>query len=95
MPVEFLFGASVTQVYSDRVEYKQEDNIEALHADTICWTAGVTANPLIKNLPVSEEYKNKRGYLKVDPTMQLPEYPEVFAVCLQFMIAISIQCREI
>lgn len=79
IPVEFLFGASVTQVYNDRVEYQKEDRTETLAAATIAWTAGVTANPLIKNLAVSEEYKNKRGYLLVKPTMQLPEYPEVFA----------------
>ena len=79
IPVEFLFGASVTQVYSDKVEYQQEDRTETLAAATIAWTAGVTVNPLIKNLAVSEQYKTKRGYLLVKPTMQLPEYPEVFA----------------
>ena len=79
VPVEFLFGASVTQVYSDRVEYKKEDQIETLYADTICWTAGVSANPLIRNLSIDPESKTKRGYLKVNPTMQLAEYPEVFA----------------
>ena len=77
--VDFLFGASVTQVYSDQVEYQKEGQIASLCAATIAWTAGVTANPLIKNLAVSEEYKTRRGYLLVKPTMQLPEYPEVFA----------------
>lgn len=79
IPVEFLLGASVTQVYSDRVEYRKEEDNDSLSMATIVWTAGVTANPLIKNLAVSEEYKTKRGYLSVEPTMQLPEYPEVFA----------------
>ena len=79
IPIEFLFGASVTKVHSDRVEYKKEDRVESLAAETIVWTAGVTANPLIKNLAISPEYKTKRGYLLVDSTMQLPEYPEVFA----------------
>ena len=79
IPVKFLLGASVTQVYKDRVEYQKDDRTDSLAAATIAWTAGVTANPLIKNLPVSEEYKTKRGYLLVEPTMQLPEYPEVFA----------------
>ena len=79
VPVEFLFGASVSKVCSDRVEYEKENEIESLYAETICWTAGVTANPLLKDLPISAENKTKRGYLKVEPTMQLPEYPEVFA----------------
>ena len=65
--------------FSDRIEYKKEGSLETLHAATICWTAGVSANPLIKNLSIADENKVKRGYLKVEPTMQLPEYPEVFA----------------
>ena len=79
IPIEFLFGASVTKVYSDRVEYQTPEKLESLAAATIVWTAGVTANPLIKDLAISPEYKTKRGYLLVDSTMQLPEYPEVFA----------------
>ena len=79
VPVEFLLGASVTRVYSDRIEYRKEGNIDSLSAATIAWTAGVTANPLIKELAISPEYRTKRGYLLVNPTMQLPEYPEVFA----------------
>ncbi|MEM8720280.1 MAG: FAD-dependent oxidoreductase [Cyanobacteria bacterium P01_G01_bin.39] len=79
VPVEFLFGVSVTQVYSDRLEYEKAGNRETLAAATIAWTAGVTANPLLKDLAVDDEYKTKRGYLLVEPTMQLTEYPEVFA----------------
>ena len=79
IPVEFLFGASVTKVHCDAVEYQKEEQTESLSAGTIAWTAGVTVNPLIKDLAISEEYKTKRGYLLVEPTMQLPEYPEVFA----------------
>ena len=79
IPVKFLFGATVTQVYSDRLEYTQDEQTKNLSAATIAWTAGVTANPLIADLSISEEYKTKRGYLLVEPTMQLPEYPEVFA----------------
>ena len=79
IPIEFLFGASVTEVFPDGVKYQKEESEENLHAATIAWTAGVTANPLIENLAVSKQYKTKRGYLLVEPTMQLTEYPEVFA----------------
>ena len=79
IPVEFLFGASVTQVHSDRVEYQKEGQTESISAATIAWTAGVTVNPLIKDLAISEKYKTKKGYLLVEPGMRLPEYPEVFA----------------
>ena len=79
IPVEFLFGASVTQVYSDRLKYQTDNSTDILSAATIAWTAGVTVNPLIKDLAISEKHKTKGGYLLVKPTMQLPEYPEVFA----------------
>ena len=79
IPVEFLFGASVVRVDRDRVEYIKAEDRKTLAAATIAWTAGVTANPLIENMAVSEEYRTKRGYLRVNPTMQLPEYSEVFA----------------
>ncbi|VEP14830.1 FAD-dependent pyridine nucleotide-disulfide oxidoreductase [Hyella patelloides LEGE 07179] len=79
IPVEFLLGASVTQVYSNKVEYQKDDLTQTIFAATTAWTAGVTVNPLIKNLAVAEEYQTKRGYLNILPTMQLPEYPEVFA----------------
>ncbi|MEL6440169.1 MAG: NAD(P)/FAD-dependent oxidoreductase [Cyanobacteria bacterium J06621_8] len=79
IPVEFLLGASVTKVSSDQVEYQKEERTETLAAATIAWTAGVTVNPLIENLAVSEQYKTKRGYLLTKSTMQLPEYSEVFA----------------
>ncbi|MEM7759621.1 MAG: NAD(P)/FAD-dependent oxidoreductase [Cyanobacteria bacterium P01_A01_bin.40] len=79
IPVQFLFGAAVSGVYSDRLEYQQAENTETLAAATIAWTAGVTANPVIRDLAVSDEFKTKLGYLLVKPTLQLPEYPEVFA----------------
>ena len=79
LPIEFLFNASVTQVYEDRVEYKKEEEIDSLPAATIAWTAGVVVNPIINSLAIAEEHKTKRGYLLANPTMQLPEYPEVFA----------------
>ncbi|MGD1919368.1 MAG: NAD(P)/FAD-dependent oxidoreductase [Pleurocapsa sp.] len=45
IPVEFLFGASVTQVCKNSLEYNQNEQIQHISAATIAWTAGVTANP--------------------------------------------------
>ncbi|MDZ8056454.1 MAG: NAD(P)/FAD-dependent oxidoreductase [Aulosira sp. ZfuVER01] len=75
VPVDFLFDAAVTKIQADGIEYQQQDKIQLLPAGTIAWTAGTTPNPLLMELPV----KNNRGRLVVTPTLQLPEFPEVFA----------------
>jgi NADH dehydrogenase len=75
IPVDFLFDAAVTKMQADGIEYQQKDKIQVLQAGTIAWTAGTAPNPLLMELPVS----NKRGRLLVTPTLQLPDFPEVFA----------------
>ena len=81
IPVELLLGAGVTKVTSDRLEYqlKDEDTTKALPAKTVVWTAGTATNPLIEKLPLKDEAKNKHGLPFVNPTLQLPQHPEVFA----------------
>ncbi|BAY08451.1 NAD(P)/FAD-dependent oxidoreductase [Calothrix sp. NIES-2098] len=75
VPVDFLFDAAVTKIQADGIEYQQQDKNQLLPAGTIAWTAGTAPNPLLMELPV----KNNRGRLIVTPTLQLPEFPEVFA----------------
>ncbi|WP_427160410.1 NAD(P)/FAD-dependent oxidoreductase [Aliinostoc sp. HNIBRCY26] len=75
IPVDFVFDAAVTQITADGVEYKQNDQTKVLQAGTIAWTAGTAPHPLLMELPVP----NNRGRLLVTPTLQLPDFPEVFA----------------
>ncbi|UBF29313.1 NAD(P)/FAD-dependent oxidoreductase [Kovacikia minuta CCNUW1] len=79
IPIEFRMGASVTAIRPGVVEYTRENQAEQLAAGTIVWTAGTTVNPLIKMLPIAAENRTKRGQVHVLPTLQLPEYPAVFA----------------
>ena len=79
VPVELLLGAAVSAVNPNQVEFKRHDQVEALAAATIVWTAGTATHPLIKNLPIPEEHRDKHGRLQVTPTLQLPDFPEVFA----------------
>jgi NADH dehydrogenase len=79
VPVEFIFGAEATAIRPDAVEYKRDEQSETLPASTIIWTTGTNTHPLIKNLAVSDEHRDKHGRLQVTPTMQLPDFPEVFA----------------
>jgi NADH dehydrogenase FAD-containing subunit len=78
IPVDFLFDLAVTKIQADGIEYQQQDKTKFLHAGTIAWTAGTAPNPLLLGLPISEKRRDKRGRLIVTPTLQLPDFPEVF-----------------
>ncbi|MFN6471791.1 MAG: NAD(P)/FAD-dependent oxidoreductase [Nostoc sp. SerVER01] len=75
VPVDFLFDAAVTKIHADSVEYRQHEQTQILPAGTIAWTAGTAPNPLLIELSVA----NNRGRLVVTPTLQLPDFPEIFA----------------
>ena len=75
--VELLLESTVEAVTPTHVQYRQHGESKRLDADTIVWTAGNATHPLIKTLPVTERDSAQR--LKVEPTLQLPEFPHVFA----------------
>ena len=77
-PVEFQMNASVTAVRPQEVVFKRNDKQESLAAATIVWTTGTTINPVVKSLPISNDYRDKKGRLKVLSTMQLIDRPEIF-----------------
>lgn len=79
VPVEIMLEAEISAVHPQEVELKRHNQIVPLAAATIIWTTGTATHPLIQALPISEEYRDKQGRLKVSPTLQLPEFPEVFA----------------
>ena len=77
-PVEFQMNASVTAVRPQEVVFKRNDKQESLAAATIVWTTGTTINPVVKALAISDDYRDKKGRLKVLSTMQLIDRPEIF-----------------
>jgi NADH dehydrogenase len=79
VPVEFLLGAKVTAVHPHAVEYERQARSETLAAGTVIWTTGTNTHPLIKSLPIPDQHRDKHGRLNVTPTLQLPDFPEVFA----------------
>jgi demethylphylloquinone reductase len=74
--VELLLDAAVTGITPMGVEYRKNGQSEFLNAMTVAWTGGTEPHPLLKTLPV--EHRNQRGQLPVMPTLQLPDFPEVF-----------------
>lgn len=77
--VELLTEAQATAVRPDSLDYEQGDKVETLPAATIVWTAGTSTHPLIKDLPIAEEKRDRKGRPLVKPTLQLLEFPDVFA----------------
>ncbi|BAY64739.1 FAD-dependent pyridine nucleotide-disulfide oxidoreductase [Calothrix brevissima NIES-22] len=77
--VEIIKEAEATAVHQNAVEYKCRDRVETLPTSTTIWTAGTATHPLIQDLPISREHRDKRDRLLVTPTMQLLDFPEVFA----------------
>lgn len=75
--VELVLEATVEAVTPTQVHYRQHDQTVQLEASTTVWTAGNATHPLIADLPVNE--RDRSGRLKVTSTLQLPEFPEVFA----------------
>ena len=69
VPVEVVIGAKVIAIHPDRLEYQRNDQTETLEAGTIIWTTGTTTHPLIKSLPIPDEYRDKHGRLSVTPTL--------------------------
>lgn len=77
--VEVCLEAEVTTVDANRVEFKRKEQIETIQTTTVVWTAGVATHPLLKDLPIPQEHRDDHGRLQVTPTLQLPDFPEVFA----------------
>jgi NADH dehydrogenase len=77
--VELLLEAEVSAVDANQVEFKRYNQTDVLSAATIIWTSGTATHPLIEALPIPQEHRDKQGRLQVTPTLQLPDFPEVFA----------------
>lgn len=77
--VDLRFNSTVTQVEPDRIRYKHNGEELTLETSTLLWTAGVQTHPLMDGLSVGGENRDRKGRVKVTRTLQLPDFPEVFA----------------
>jgi len=75
--VEVHTKTRVVRVARDGITFEHEGNQESLKAAAVVWTGGVRMNPVIEHLNAE---KNKRGLLIVNPTMQLSQHVNVFAL---------------
>ena len=80
VPVELLLGVKVTGVDGDCLKYQTKDKEVEIPTQTTIWTAGTANNPLIESLTqIKAENKDKHGSPLVTETLQLLDFPEVFA----------------
>jgi NADH dehydrogenase len=78
IPVDFLPNVAISSVGLNGVTYDRHEKTEFLPAATLIWTAGTAPHPLLMSLPIAPEQRDRRGRLQVLPTLQLPDFPEVF-----------------
>jgi demethylphylloquinone reductase len=76
--VELLLNTAVAEIQPNGISYSQHGTPNFLSAATVAWTAGTASHPLLQHLPVAPQQRNQRGQLHVLPTLQLPDFPEVF-----------------
>ncbi len=79
VPVDVKLEHTVTAVEPDCVRFKHNDQADTLPTATMIWTAGVTTHPLMKALPLNQEQRDKKDRPLVTSTLQLPDFPDVFA----------------
>ncbi len=72
--VEVRFGAAVVDYDGVRISLSNEDTIQA---STLIWAAGVKAGSLAAG---SGEPLGKQSRIKVQPTLQLADHPEVYVI---------------
>jgi NADH dehydrogenase len=72
--IEVRLHAPVTAVSDGAVTLADG---KVLPAETVVWTAGIKANPVVEGLPVE---KDKLGRVIVDEYLELPQFPGVFAL---------------
>lgn len=81
--IEVILGVGVKAVDADHLKYQPADSneIKTLLTQTTIWTAGTAVNPLIQSLSIQipPDHFDRHGLPLVTPTLQLLDFPEVFA----------------
>lgn len=79
IPVKLLMGATVTALHPGQIEYTQDGQPAVLDAATLVWTGGTAVHPVVSELPIPKSDRDRHGRPFVTPTLNLLNYPEVFA----------------
>lgn len=75
--VELLFDSSASDIQAERIAVQTPTGERWLDTDLVLWTAGAT---LVGWLGDDHVPQNDRHQCRTRPTLQLPDYPEVFVL---------------
>lgn len=75
--VETYTKTRVVRVTQDSITLEHNGDREELKTAAVVWVAGVRPNPLIQTLELATD---RRGLILVEPTLQVREHPNVFAL---------------
>jgi demethylphylloquinone reductase len=75
--IQLKLATTISSIDFDRLTIIDRDRLEIIPIDLAIWTAGTQSMQWIKNLKCSH---NHRGQPYTLPTLQLANYPEVFAL---------------
>jgi NADH dehydrogenase len=75
--IQVHLDTSITAIESDQITLNHQGDVKTLPTDLVLWTAGTKMLDWVKDLPCQH---NPQGQLASLPTLQLADYPEVFAL---------------
>lgn len=68
---------TVDTITPDTISLAYKGSVDTIPVDVVLWTVGTRVPDVIKSLPLKQ---NARGQLVTLPTLQVTEYPEIFAL---------------
>jgi len=68
---------AIQEIGPDHISLAHQGQMEVAPVDLVLWTVGTQVVPLVRSLPVD---RNQRGQVITTSTLQVPGYPEVFAL---------------
>ncbi|MDP2726543.1 MAG: FAD-dependent oxidoreductase, partial [Dehalococcoidia bacterium] len=72
--INLLLGTRISRITDSGLELNGEREVET---NTLVWTAGVRANPVVASLPVE---RDRMGRMLANQFLQVPGYPNVYVV---------------
>jgi NADH dehydrogenase len=75
--IEVFLETDVREIAVDKITLNRDEKIVNVPVDLVLWTAGTEAIEWVSNLNCQQ---TSRGKLLIRPTLQLIDYPEVFAL---------------
>lgn len=75
--IEVRTSVQVLEVGGEEVVYSDAEGVTRLEAVAVAWAAGIQPSPLLAKIPAE---RHGRHGVRVEPTLQLPGFPNVFVL---------------